>query len=601
MSRIVAILVLLAALLAGAATAEAGTVKLQDECPNCGGGPGKVLMWVADQGEANRITVERGDGEVIVTERGAGARLLSGSPDCTVVLNVARCRQPVTFWIVLHGEDGDDVLSTGALSGSFIDYLYGGAGDDQLDTGDHGCCVGARLDGGPGDDTLRGGSGAYDEATYSARTAPVDVSLAPRLPGARNGEVGEHDVIAEDVDGLSGGYGNDVLIGDDDPNSIWTGDGVDLVRMGDGHDVLWGSSWYDRDDEVHGEGGDDDFYTGPHPGLTVGGPGADTLYLSNFGPAWFSRLTLDGEANDGGVRSEDPWARERVEPRGNLLVESIVANDAGDLLVGDDGPNHLGGGSGADIIKGEAGPDDVVADGSSDGEDGDDFVHVLDGEEDTVDCGGGTDVVLADPGLDHLVSGCEQVSAEDLPLPELEIPSDPDPELPIEPPVEPPVVALPPPLLPSLAPPAAPVRQVAAPGPAPTGVRLGAPARAPRGDAGPDCLPGPAAGDRLTGGAGDDRLTGGRGADRLSGGTGDDRLDGGPGNDRLSGGAGSDVLTGGAGRDRLAGGPGTDFVVAADGRRDLVDCGGGLDAAAVDARDRVRGCERVSRARARRR
>lgn len=93
-----------------------------------------------------------------------------------------------------------------------------------------------------------------------------------------------------------------------------------------------------------------------------------------------------------------------------------------------------------------------------------------------------------------------------------------------------------------------------------------------------------------------DRLVGTNGPDELRGLAGDDRLSGLAGNDRLSGGDGNDRLTGGRGADTLIGGRGNDVLSARDGKRDTVDCGAGRrDRAVVDRRDRVRGCERVSR------
>lgn len=103
---------------------------------------------------------------------------------------------------------------------------------------------------------------------------------------------------------------------------------------------------------------------------------------------------------------------------------------------------------------------------------------------------------------------------------------------------------------------------------------------------------------RLVGTARADVLRGRGGDDVLLGRSGPDRLDGGPGRDRLDGGLGDDRLVGGPGRDRLRGGPGRDRLLAADGVRDVVDCGRGRDAAVVDRRDRVAGCERVTRRRA---
>ncbi len=108
------------------------------------------------------------------------------------------------------------------------------------------------------------------------------------------------------------------------------------------------------------------------------------------------------------------------------------------------------------------------------------------------------------------------------------------------------------------------------------------------------------------GGEGDDRLsvpaahayglvTGGDGNDTLTGGALADRLTGEGGADRILGNGGGDQLTGGAGRDRIMGGAGADIVRARDVSRDRVSCGSGRDRATIDRRDRVSGCERVSR------
>ena len=121
-----------------------------------------------------------------------------------------------------------------------------------------------------------------------------------------------------------------------------------------------------------------------------------------------------------------------------------------------------------------------------------------------------------------------------------------------------------------------------------------------------DALAGTSAGDRLSGGLGADGISGGAGDDCLLGGPGDDLLLGNAGaddlrgeggNDVLRGGAGNDALRGGGGSNRVAGGGGADVVSAANGRRDVVDCGTGRDRVTADRRDRLRGCERVTRRR----
>jgi Ca2+-binding RTX toxin-like protein len=81
-------------------------------------------------------------------------------------------------------------------------------------------------------------------------------------------------------------------------------------------------------------------------------------------------------------------------------------------------------------------------------------------------------------------------------------------------------------------------------------------------------------------------LDGGPGRDRIGGSTGDDTILGGEGNDRIDPGRGSD---------RVSAGPGDDFVgAAADGKRDVIACGPGLDTVFAERLDRVaRDCERV--------
>ena len=52
------------------------------------------------------------------------------------------------------------------------------------------------------------------------------------------------------------------------------------------------------------------------------------------------------------------------------------------------------------------------------------------------------------------------------------------------------------------------------------------------------------------------------------------------------------------GNDKLYGGSGNDTVAARNGRRERIDCGAGKkDSARVDKADRLKGCEKVKRAR----
>jgi predicted acyl esterase len=101
--------------------------------------------------------------------------------------------------------------------------------------------------------------------------------------------------------------------------------------------------------------------------------------------------------------------------------------------------------------------------------------------------------------------------------------------------------------------------------------------------------------DDLDGTPAGDRIRARRGNDRVSGLDGDDCIKGGPGRDRLKGNDDDDQISAGPGGDHLSGGDGRDRLKARAGGRDVLRCGKGRDTAIVDARDRVRGCERVHR------
>jgi uncharacterized repeat protein (TIGR01451 family) len=116
-----------------------------------------------------------------------------------------------------------------------------------------------------------------------------------------------------------------------------------------------------------------------------------------------------------------------------------------------------------------------------------------------------------------------------------------------------------------------------------------------RGLDGADCLWGGEGNDVLDGDGGDDRLWGGNGRDRLVGGAGNDLLYGGLKRDVIIGGVGDDQIFPGTGRDLVRAGAGNDVINARDGSRDVIECASGADRVIADRRDRVRGCERVTR------
>lgn len=121
----------------------------------------------------------------------------------------------------LSGGEGNDVID-GKQGG---DSIHGQADDDTLSSGEPG---------GPWTDALYGGSG-NDTITYADRTNPVFVSL---VSGASNGEYGEEDYIAGDIENAIGGEGADELSGNSAANVLTGGPGEDVLDGLGGDDTL---------------------------------------------------------------------------------------------------------------------------------------------------------------------------------------------------------------------------------------------------------------------------------------------------------------------------------------------------------------------------
>ena len=163
--------------------------------------------------------------------------------------------------------DGNDVLDGGAGD----DYIGGSAGDD-------------RMIGGRGNDTLVGGRGDGDVADYSRNTSTqgVDISLDDTA-NDRDG-MGGIDQLAQSVEFILGGEGDDRLAGDDRANYI---------------------NGYGGDDQIWGHGGNDDLEGGRGRNLLDGGDGDDILLP--LGRGVFSATSTDanvirpGAGNDRGV------------------------------------------------------------------------------------------------------------------------------------------------------------------------------------------------------------------------------------------------------------------------------------------------------------
>jgi Ca2+-binding RTX toxin-like protein len=265
---------------APAQAAAAGSVKVT------GWGLGSQVVFTAAKGQANSIVVTRSGRTVTVDDRvavraGKGCKAVRG--DRTKVRCTAGAGETLLRFALgdrndrfvnrtslsgtVRGGTGRDNLAGGSgddffFADSGTDRLVGNAGDDLLlgGTGDDVLDAGAgtdTMDGGTGADVLKGGSGR-DEVRYDDRRRAVTVDL----DGSRrdDGERGERDSVAADVEDVSGGYGPDVLTGNGSRNVIWGSGGNDVIRGRGGNDVLLAGLGNDR---VHGDAGNDRIFGEP--------------------------------------------------------------------------------------------------------------------------------------------------------------------------------------------------------------------------------------------------------------------------------------------------------------------------------------------------
>jgi Ca2+-binding RTX toxin-like protein len=219
------------------------------------GGPGDDLL--VGLGGADVLLGGTGDGGSDTLRGDAGMDMLRGGPGDDELAGGADrdSLEGEGGADTLAGEDGADILAGGAG----IDALNGGGGNDVLRGGDVelvGADGGDELDGGPGDDVLEGGAGAdrldgglgadrmsggegRDTVSYEGRGAPVRVTF-DTLPN--DGEEGEGDNVASDIETVIGGTVDDELRGDARANSLMGGSGEDHIDGRAGVDVLAGGT-----------------------------------------------------------------------------------------------------------------------------------------------------------------------------------------------------------------------------------------------------------------------------------------------------------------------------------------------------------------------
>jgi Ca2+-binding RTX toxin-like protein len=133
--------------------------------------------------------------------------------------------------VTLDAQPNDGVPGQGLNLQSDVESIDGGGGNDRL-TGDGNANTFA---GGAGADDIRGGAN-FDTVNY-IENAEQRVTLDDI---ANDGAPGEGDNIHRDVESVSAGPGNDVLIGSATADTLDGGDGNDELRGGGGVDTFFG-------------------------------------------------------------------------------------------------------------------------------------------------------------------------------------------------------------------------------------------------------------------------------------------------------------------------------------------------------------------------
>jgi len=206
---------------------------------------GQAALGEADNVGIDVENVATGDGSDTITGSAANNVLYAGGGNDTLSGLAGKDKlHGLAGSDTLNGGDGDDKL----FDGDEADTLLGGAGDDYLDGSDY---VSADVfSGGPGIDQLL----VYRDA---------DVAVTLNNNQADDGAPGESDNVKSDVEDITTGEGDDIIVGTAAANEISTGAGHDRITAGSGSDWINGGRGADTlngnagVDSIYGEGGAD--------------------------------------------------------------------------------------------------------------------------------------------------------------------------------------------------------------------------------------------------------------------------------------------------------------------------------------------------------
>ncbi len=252
----------------------------------------------------------------------------------------------------LDGGAGDDTLEAGRgadtiATGSGHDLVRAGGGDDLILVGPgvH------EIHAGDGQDTLEIDAGALLPGPGAPRDLHIDLEAgtwALRSAGDDTGPAIAADVVEalEHVTMRGGGLAL-VVTGSAIGNILTGGDGDDRILGGLGADTLNGG---DGDNLLEGGAGHDSLTSGTGNSLLDGGDGNDSLFGGDGADTLLGGAGDDSA--DGGTGADSLL--------GGAGNDSLYGDYQADTLRGHDGDDRLSGGAGFDRVFGGAGNDSIT-------------------------------------------------------------------------------------------------------------------------------------------------------------------------------------------------------------------------------------------------
>jgi len=247
-----------------------------------------------------------------------------------------------------------DGIGVDIYAGGGDDTVYAGAGDDLLV-------------GGAGGDYLDGGTG-NDTASYVGSTEDITASLVTGLGSGGDAEGDEY----VSIENLTGGDGNDTLIGDSNANILTGGLGSDTASYEDSLGAVTaslaagsGSSGdalgdrYIGIENLTGSAADDTLIGDANDNILTGGDGGDDLQ----GGAGSDTASY-ANASEGVIAALDPGlgSFQTNDAAGDTFdsIENLTGSDYNDSLYGNTIDNILDGGLGDDHLYASAGDDILI-------------------------------------------------------------------------------------------------------------------------------------------------------------------------------------------------------------------------------------------------